>query len=434
MRPEHPDFTPFLAPWRGPRAGRAVGVAEAIAAIADRSRVFVAQASSVPVTLVDALTAQRGRFTHLELLTAYLLEPLSAFDHPHEPFVLTTLQASLAARAMIDAGACTIVPAALSQWPALWSAGGPLAPHVALVQVSAPGPDGRFSLGTGTSCSIDVVRTAPFVIAEVNPQMPYTFGAGELTRDHFDLLVDVDHALPELNAQPVGDLERTIAGFVAGDIADGATLQFGIGAIPAAIISLLGDRRDLGLHGGMLGDSCIDLVESGAATGARKSIDPGMHVGGEVLGTRRLFDWVHRNERVMTVPAAYSHGPANLARIDNFVAINSTVEMALDGSVGAEMAGGRVISGPGGQPDFALGANLSRGGVSIIGFPSTASRGRTSRIVAQLDPGAPVTVPRYLTDRVVTEYGVARLRGLGLAQRAEALRAIAHPDFLAQLG
>lgn len=433
MRVEHPDFTPYMAPWRGGRAGATATVEQAIAAIADGSRVFVSQVCAVPLTLVDALDEHRGRFSRLELVTAYLLEPLSVFDHPHEPFTLTTLQACAAARAMIDAGACNIVPASLSQWPGLLSAGGPLAPDVALVQVSAPGPDGRFSLGTGTSSGIDVVRSAPLVIAEVNPQMPYTFGAGELTRDHFDLLVEVDHPLPELLPQPVGELERTIAGFVADDIGDGATLQFGIGAIPAAIVSLLGDRRDLGLHGGMLGDPCIDLVESGAATGARKSIDAGLHVGGEVLGTRRLFDWVHRNERVMTVPARYSHGPANLARFDNFVAINSTVEMALDGSVGAEVAGGRVISGPGGQPDFALGASLSHGGVSIIGFPSTASRGRTSRIVRTLDPGAPVTVARYLADRVVTEYGVARLKGLSLAQRAEALRAIAHPDFRDQL-
>lgn len=422
-----------MAPWRGSRQGHRASVEDAIAAIADRSRVFVAQISSAPLTLIDALDAARGRFTRLELITAYLLEPLSVFDHPHEPFVLTTLQACTAARAMIDAGACNIVPAALSQWPGLLSAGGALAPDVALVQVSPPGPDGRFSLGTATASSIDVVRSAPLVIAEVNPQMPYTFGAGELTRDHFDLLVDVDHPLPELVPQPIGELERTIAGNVAEDIADGATLQFGIGAIPAAIIALLGDRKELGLHGGMLGDACIDLIESGAATGSRKSIDTGLHVGGEVLGTRRLFDWVHRNERVMTVPASYSHGPTNLARIDNFVAINSTVEIALDGSVGAEVAGGRVISGPGGQPDFALGASLSRGGVSIIGFPATASRGTTSRIVRSLDPGSPVTVARYLADRIVTEFGVARLKGLDLQQRAEALRAIAHPDFRERL-
>ena len=422
-----------MAPWRGPREGRLVSADQAIAAIADRSRVFVAQVCGVPLTLVDTLDARRDRFSHLDLVTAYLLEPLSVFDHPNEPFTLTTLQACVAARSMIDAGACRIVPASLSQWPGYLSAGGPLAPDVALVQVSPPGPDGRFSLGVATSSSIDVVRSAPLVIAEVNPQMPYTFGAGELTREHFDLLVDVDHPLPELVPQPIGDLERTIAGHVAEDIPDGATLQFGIGAIPAAIISLLGDRKGLGLHGGMLGDSCIDLVESGAATGQRKSIDVGLHVGGEVLGTRRLFDWVHRNESVMTVPARYSHGPANLARIDDFVAINSTVEIALDGAVGAEVAGGRVISGPGGQPDFAMGANLSHGGVSIIGFPATAARGRTSRIVRALDPAAPVTVPRYLADRVVTEFGVARLRGLDLDQRAAALRAIAHPDFRAGL-
>lgn len=429
MRAELPDFTPYLVPWRGARAGKAVSAAEAVAAIPDRSRVFFSPICAVPLTLLDELCAQRGRFTAIDLLTAYLLEPLPVFEHPHEPFTLTTVQACTAARSMLDAGACNIVPASLSQWTGLWAGGGPLTPDVALVQVSAPGPDGRFSLGTGTSSSIDVLRSAPLVIAEVNPQMPYTFGAGELTRDHFDLLVDVDHPLPELAPQPVGDLERTIAAHVADDIGDGATLQFGIGAIPAAIISLLGDRRDLGLHGGMIGEPCIDLVESGAATGARKSIDAGLHVGGEVLGTRRLFDWVHRNERVITVPSAYSHGAATLARIDDFVAINSTVEVALDGSVGAEVAGGRVISGPGGQPDFALGAGLSRGGVSIIGFPATASRGRTSRIVARLDPAAPVTVARYLADRIVTEFGVARLKGLNLAERAEALRAIAHPDF-----
>lgn len=422
-----------MLPWRGPRGGRAVGPDEAIASIPDGSRLFVAQTSGVPLTLVDTLNEQRGRFTRLELVTAYLLEPLAVFDHPNEPFVLTTVQASPGARPMIDAGACNIVPAALSQWPGLWSAGGRLAPDVALVQVSAPGPDGRFSLGTQTATSIDVVRSAPVVIAEVNPRMPYIYGAGELARDHFDLLVDVDHPLPELLPQPVGELERTIAGHVVDEIPDGATLQFGIGAIPAAILGLLVDRRHLGLHSGMIGDPCVDLVEAGALTGSRKVFDRHLHVGGDVLGSKRLFDWVDRNEQVVVVPARYSHGPPVLARIPDFVAINSTIEIALDGSVGAEVAGGRVISGPGGQPDFAVGASLSDGGVSILAFPATAARGRTSRIVPAIDPAAPVTVPRYLTDRVVTEFGLARLKGLSIEERAEALRAIAHPDFRGEL-
>ena len=433
MRPSLPDFSPYLSPWRGPRAGRLVSVDEAVASIPDRSRVFLSQAMGVPATLVDALVANRDRFSRLELLTAYLLEPLSAFDHPNEPFTLTTVQASLGARSMIEAGAGSIVPAALSQWPALWSTGGPLAPDVALVQVSPPGPDGRFSLGTHTATSIDVVRTAPFVVAEVNPQMPYVYGAGEVGRDHFDLLVDVDHPLPELVPQPIGERERAIAGHVAGDIPDGATLQFGIGAIPAAILSQLINHRDLGLHSGMVGDPCIDLVEAGALTGARKAFDRGLHVGGDVLGSRRLLEWIDGNERVVVVPARYSHGPTVIARIPDFVAINSAVEVALDGSVGAEVAGGRVISGPGGQPDFAVGASLSPGGVSILAFPSTAARGSQSRIVASIDPPAPVTVSRHLADRVVTEFGIARLQGLSVDGRAAALRAIAHPDFREEL-
>ena len=431
--PVLPDFTPYLAPWRGPRQGRRVTAEEAVASIPDRARVYLSQTSAVPLTLVDSLDAARGRFTRLELLTAYLLEPLPVFDHPHEPFVLTTVQASPGARPMIDAGACNIVPAALSQWPELWSAGGALAPDVALVQVSAPGPDGRFSLGTQTATSIDVVRSAPFVIAEVNPRMPYVLGAGEVTRDHFDLLVDVDHPLPVLVPQPIGERERAIAAHIADDIVDGATLQFGIGAIPAAILSSLVDRRDLGLHSGMIGDPCIDLVESGALTGSRKAFDRGLHIGGDVLGSNLVLDWVDRNERVIAVPARYSHGPSVLARIPDFVAVNSAIEVALDGSVGAEVAGGKVISGPGGQPDFAVGASLSEGGVSILAFPSTAAQGRRSRIVPAIDPAAPVTVPRYLADRVVTELGVARLKGLSIEERAEALRAIANPDHLDQL-
>lgn len=404
-----------------------------MASIPDGSRVFLSQAMGVPITLVDALVAARGRFSRLELLTAYLLEPLAAFEHPNEPFVLTTVQASPGARSMIDGGACNIVPAALSQWPGLWSAGGPLAPDIALVQVSPPGPDGRFSLGTNTATSIDVVRSAPLVVAEVNPRMPYVFGAGEVTREHFDLLVEVDHPLPELLPQPIGERERAIAGHVAGDIPDGATLQFGIGAIPAAILSLLGGHRDLGLHSGMIGDPCIDLVEAGALTGANKTFDRRLHVGGDVLGSHRVLDWIDGNDRIVAVPARYSHGPTVIARIPDFVAINSAIEVALDGSVGAEVAGGRVISGPGGQPDFAVGASLSPGGVSILAFPATAARGRQSRIVASIAPPAPVTVSRHLADRVVTEFGIARLQGLSMEERADALVAIAHPDFRGQL-
>ncbi len=203
---------------------------------------------------------------------------------------------------------------------------------------------------------------------------------------------------------------------------------------PVVVGCWCADRRHLGLHSGMIGDPCIDLVEAGALTGSRKVFDRDLHVGGDVLGSRHLLDWIDRNERVVVVPARYSHGPSVIGRIPDFVAINSAIEVALDGSVRAEVAGGRVISGPGGQPDFAVGASLSHGGVSILAFPTTAARGRQCRIVRSIDPSAPVTVPRHLADRVVTELGIARLTGLSIEERAEALRAIAHPDFRDQLG
>ncbi len=180
----------------------------------------------------------------------------------------------------------------------------------------------------------------------------------------------------------------------------------------------------------MIGDACIDLADAGVLTGARKRADLGKLVGGVVLGTRRVFDWIDHNPDVLMVPAAYSHGAAALARVEGLVAINSVIEVALDGSANAEQIGSRVVSGPGGQPDYALGARLSPGGMSMIAISSTTGRTPISRIVGGLAPGVPVTVPRTLADRVVTEFGVARLAGATLDERADRLRAVAHPDLV----
>ena len=395
----------------------------------DGARVYFAPICGVPLALLDALAAQRHRWSHLELASDYLLNPVAPFDHPHEPFTLTSLQPTPAAAPMRAAGALRSVSASYNQYARLLSPGGPVAADVALVQVSPPGPDGRFSLGVNAGTTAELVRRVPVVIAEVNPAMPYTFGVTECDRTDFDVLVDVDHPLPELPAPPADDITRSIGAHAAAEIVDGATLQFGIGAIPESVLAALGDRRDLGLHGGMIGDSVVDLAESGVLTGRRKSLDPGLHVVAGVIGTRNSFDWAHRNPAVCTVSSAYSHGVAVLARQTRFTAINSALEVALDGSVNAEAAGTRVLSGPGGQPDFAQGADLAPEGCSLIALRSTAgSRGDVSRIVRQLAPGTPTTVPRYLVDRIVTEFGVARLRGCPLEERAAALAAIAHPD------
>ena len=416
-------------PRRLGRGGESVSAERALAAIPDGSRVYVSGSASAPLGLVDAMVAERGRWTSLEILADYLLEPLALFDYPLEPFRLTTLQPSRAVDAMRAANALSTVPASLRHFATLTAPGAALELDAAIIQVSRPGPDGRFSLGTSVGIPVEMIANAPVVIAEVNLQMPYTFGAGELARDEIDFLVDVDHPLVELPSAAVDATSATIGELVAGLISDGVTIQFGIGAIPQAVLAALADHRDLGLHGGMFGDAVIDLVASGAMSGAKKSHWPGLMVVGAVIGTRRSFEFVDRNPDVLMVSSTISHGAVALGQLHKFHAINSAIEVALDGSINAEMVGDRVLSGPGGQPDYAIGAAESPGGRSIIALPATGNRGADSRIVAALGHGVTVTVHRSLADTVVTEYGVASLRGLSLDQRADALRSIAHPDF-----
>jgi 4-hydroxybutyrate CoA-transferase len=426
------DWSPFLPPLR-PRAGRIASAAEALRAIRDGSRVFVSAACSTPFRLLEHLAAERAHFSAIEIVVGHLRRPLAVFAHAGAPFRFITLHASDAFGALRGSPWLDVLPCRYSDYGRLFTGGGAHPVDAALVQVSAPGPDGRVSLGVSVGSTLPVVLGAPLVIAQLNPQMPYTFGAGELPRDAFDFLVEADESLLEVAASPLDDVAREIAAHAAGEITDGATLQFGIGAIPDAILRALHGRRDLGLHGGMIGDACIELVESGALTGARKRFGRGLMVAGEVVGTRRLYDWVHRNPLVQMAPPTVSHDVAAVAACPDFVAINSAVEVALDGAVNAESVGAQLISGPGGQPDFAIAASLAAGHRNVLALPSTAAGGRISRIVRRLAPEATATLPRYLADRVVTEYGVARLRGLPLRARAEALARIAHPEFRAEL-
>lgn len=423
-----------MPPRNSGRAGTTATVATALDAIADRSRIHVGYSCAAPLALMKAMADNRDRWSSLEIVSGTQHEPSPLFDQPAAPFRFALLQPSAVTSPLIDAGVADVIPVPLSRFATVCAPGNPLACDVSVVQVSEPGPEGRFSLGTGGADAIEVMRRAPLVIAEVNPRMPYTFGATEVDRTEFDLLVETEHELPEVQRQDFGPAEEAIASFAATEIPDGATLQFGIGRIPDAIMARLVDHRDLGVHSGMIGDACVDLVEGGALTGSAKAFDVGRIVGGVVIGSRRCFDWVHRNPDVVVVPSAYSHGLLTLSRLRRFVAINSVVEVALDGSANAEQIGSRVISGPGGQPDFATAAASTPDGMSIMAITSTAARGKLSRIVRSLPPEVPVTTPHWLADRVITEFGVASLDGASVAERGRRLRAVAHPDFRADLG
>jgi acetyl-CoA hydrolase len=415
------DWLGTLPP-RGPaRAARRVGAAEAVAAIPEGARVFVEGGAMTPRPLVDALDEQRGRWHRLELVTPYLMTRLAPFAHAGEPFRFVTLQASPAFKHLWASGAVDILPCRYADLARLCGAGGPLPCDAALVQVSPPGPEGKVSLGLSVGANLDVVRSAPLVIAQVNAKVPYTFGAGELDLDELDYLVEVDG--PVLEARPADtsdDVSRAIAALAARHVPERATLQFGIGALPDAILTALTDRRGLRVHSGMVSDACVDLYEAGAVDGPM--------ITAEIISTPRMVRWVHRNRAVLTAPAGFSHGAAALSAQPRFTGLNSTVEVALDGSCNSEVVAGEVISGPGGAPDFAFGASVAAGGRSIIALRSTAGGGRVSRIVPRIEPPAPVTLPAYLADLIVTEHGVADVRGLPLGQRAEAIISVAAPQ------
>ncbi len=403
-----PDRSDVPRPRRGGRAARRVSISDALDAIADDSRIYFSAGCAVPVGLLEAMDAERHRWDRIEFVTELLLEAPPPFQHPGEPFHLTSLQPSRACAAMDAAGVMDVVPSSLRQWAPIMATALPI--DVAVVHVSPPGPEGRFSLGIAVGTPIEVINHAPIVIAQVNPQMPYSIGAGELDPDEIDFLVDVDHPLVEMSPATIDDTARSIAAHVVDLIPDGAVLQFGIGAIPEVVLGSLHERRDLGIHSGMVGDSVVGLAASGAVTGATKPRWPGVISTGLALGTRPLFDFLHNNRDVLMLPAAMTHGPDVLAQFNGLIAINSAIEVALDGSVNAEATGSKLLSGPGGQPDYAFGLSLGPASRSIVALPSTAGGGAYSRIVPVLGEGSPVTVARYLADTVVTEHGVAELR------------------------
>ena len=310
--------------------------------------------------------------------------------------------------------------------------GGRWAPDCVLVHTAPPDACGYLSLGVAVGVTLAAARSAPLVIAQVNPNMPRARGNGWLHVSQVDVWMQADEPLMEYPAPAVGEVERAIGGHVAGLVPDGGTVQVGIGGIPQAVLEALGGHRDLALHS-LLVDPGVMLVERGVVTGARKRLHRGRMDLAEAMGTRRTFDFIGSSDVVNMESSAFVHDPDVVARLDRFVSINSALEIDLSGQVTAESLGARQVAGIGGQFDFVLGASRSAGGTSIIALPSTGRDGAVSRIVARLSHGAAVTTPRYLADWVVTEHGAARLRGLSDTARATALVAVAHPRFQGEL-
>lgn len=304
-----------------------------------------------------------------------------------------------------------------------------IACDVAVLTTTRPDSEGFVSVGVSCDYSIAAAKKARTVIIEANAQMPFTHGDTLLHISEATHIVECDYPLPELKPAPIGPVEQAIGRYCAQLIDDGATLQLGIGAIPDAVLAELKGKHDLGIHTEMFSDGVIDLALSGVINGKRKTVYPGKIVATFVMGTKKLYDFLDNNPMVEMLTVDKANDPYIIGQNDNMVAINSCIEIDLQGQVAAESMGLKQFSGTGGQVDFIRGAAFSRGGKSIIAMPSTAARGKVSRIVPFLQPGAAVTTSRNDIDYVVTEYGIAHLWGRSLRERARSLIAIAHPDF-----
>jgi 4-hydroxybutyrate CoA-transferase len=398
-------------------------------AIPPGSRIFFSMAAAQPQTLLQALAEDHEFYRDVEVINVYLLT-----DHPlskpgmEASFRCVSLQNSPSVRQDWEAGRIDFIPLHYSGIPPIFAPGGPAPIDVALIQVSPADRNGRFSLGASTCLTYPLAKGAKRIVAEVNEQAPRTYGPCSFAAEEIDFLVEASHPLIPYPEVRISEVEKKIAAITADLIPDGSTLEVGIGNVPPAILQLLEGKKDIGIHSGMLSDGIVDLVAKGTITNRRKNLYSGKLVAGDLMGTQKLFRFAHENEAIEMHPVEVIHNSRLIGQIENFVAVNTTIGIDLSGQMNGEYLGESQISGVGGLFDFIQGAFFS-GGKSITVLTATAGRGKFSRIVSAFEEGTPVTVPRYLADTVVTEFGVAELRGKTLRQRAEALIAIAHPDF-----
>ena len=392
-------------------------------------RIVWGQACGEPTTLVEALIAQAPGIGELSAFTATsfsgILDAAAAAR-----LRLSSMGAIGALRTVAAAGGLGIVPCHVSQIGPMIEQG-LIGCDVALVQVSPPDAAGNHSFGLIGDHVQAAVNKARVVIAEVNERVPFTLGDAMLPAGRIDCAVRVARAPVEVPPARIGETDQAIARIAAAYIEDGAVLQVGIGATPDAILRLLHDRRDLGVHSGMIGDGLVDLVEAGVVTNALKPIDAGVSITGALIGTRRLYNFADRNPRIGMRASSYTHNEAILSRLRKLVTINSAMEVDLTGQVNAEQSGSQYLGGTGGQVDFVRAGSRCPDGHSIIALPATAKGGAISRIAAALS--GPVTTARSDVDVIVTEFGAAELKGRTLAERARRLASIAHPDFREEL-
>jgi 4-hydroxybutyrate CoA-transferase len=406
---------------------------EALRCVQSGMRVYIQPGCAEPETLVEALIQRAPHVQDVEIVhmmtmgkAPYVAPEMEGHFRHNAVFIGGNV------RDAVNEGRADYTPVYLSEIEDLFESGAmPL--DVALIEVSPPDSHGFCSFGVGVDTTLTAARLARHVVAQVNDQMPRTYGDSFIHVNKIDAIVESSRPLCALKKPEVTEMQVAIARNVASLIEDGSVLQTGIGGIPDAVLPLLMDRKDLGVHSELVSDGVIPLINAGVITGARKNFKPRKIILGFALGSKNLFDYVDNNPIFEFHPTAYTNDPALIARNDKMVAINSALQVDITGQVCSDSIGTYFYSGIGGQVDFLRGASRSKGGKPIIALSSTAKGGTISRIRPMLAPGAGVVTSRGLIRYVVTEYGVAYLHGKSIRERAKALIEIAHPKFREEL-
>lgn len=383
------------------------------------------QACGEPTTLIEALIEQGAAIGGLSAFAATSFSSLLS-EAATNAFTLSSMGAIGTLRALTKVNKLQVIPCHVGQVGPMIR-GGQIGCDVAFVQVSPADKNGNHSYGLINDFTQAAVAKARVVIAEVNDQVPFTNCDVLLPASKITHAIHVSRPPVEVAAAKISETDQAIAKHCAAFIGDGSVIQTGVGAVPDAILRMLHDRKDLGVHSGMLGDGLVDLVEAGVLTNARKEIDTGISINGALIGTKRLYDFAHQNKSMRMCDATYTHSEATLSQLSRLVTINSALEVDLTGQVNAEQSGSAYLGGTGGQVDYVRAGCRSQGGHSIIALSATAKGGTLSKIVSALS--GPVTTARTEVDIIVTEFGAAELKGQTLAERSRRLIAIAHPDF-----
>ena len=408
--------------------------AQAVQLIESGDSIYIQGSTSIPEVLSQAL-ADRGH--ELKDVTVYAAFAVGRCDAPYcrseykDAFNVKSLFVANNVRKWLAQGYGSTIPAFLGEIPGLFR-DGTLPVDAVFLNVSPPNEDGYCSYGISADLAVSATECARKVIVQVNKSMPFSYGDALIHVSKIDAAVEVDDPLVEVPTAAPTEIDKAIGRHIAEMIPDGATLQIGVGGIPNAVLAALKDHQHLGLHTEALTDGVLPLLESGVIDNSCKTVMPGISVASLALGSRRLYDYMDYRKDLVLKDVAWTNAPFRIAQNPKVMAINSAVEVDLTGQVCADSVGTRIISGVGGQHDFMYGGSLSEGGKTFIAIPSMTEKG-VSKIKPVLTEGAGVVTTRHMIQNVVTEYGVAQLRGKTLAERARALIAIAHPSVREEL-